>query len=133
MKTLVSGLLLFTFFSLAGMAQNEAKIIAVVNEAEWCGTCQKHGERAMTAFNENNQDGFVLFIFNDVTSDETKSKSEKELKKYGLASVMEPHKATGVAYLFNAEDKHLINQVSLSKTDQELIEAMQLAINKVQK
>ncbi len=132
MKTLVLILSLVAFISLTGKTQTQAKLIAVVNEAEWCGTCQKHGERAMSVLTENNPDGKVLFIMNNVTNDETKKNSEEKLKEYGLDEKMNDHKATGVAYFFNAENNLLVNRISLSRKDQELIEAIQTAIKKVE-
>lgn len=78
----------------------------------------------MAAFTENNQDKAIHFVVNDVTSEETKKKSEAELKKHGLLEEIGKHKGTGVAYFFHSESKELITQVSVAKSDEELAETL---------
>ena len=129
MKTLLLILTFIAIIPFTAKSQTDAKLLAVVNSAEWCGVCQQHGERAMSVLQENNADGEVHFIMNNVTNDETKQASEKNLEKYGLANAMADHEATGVAYFFDADNNEFIDQVSLSKEDQELIGSMQGAMD----
>ncbi|MCA1758582.1 MAG: hypothetical protein LC658_02340, partial [Bacteroidales bacterium] len=86
-----------------------------------------NGERAMAAFMENNKDGAIHFVANDVTNDETKKKSAEELKKLGLDEKMAAHKVTGVAYFFDADTKTLVHQISVAKSNEELAEALKTA------
>ena len=129
MKTLLLILTFIAIIPFTAKSQTDAKVLAVVNSAEWCGVCQQHGERAMSVLQENNADGEVHFIMNNVTNDETKQASEKNLEKYGLANAMADHEATGVAYFFDADNNEFIDQVSLSKDNPELVDALQAAIN----
>lgn len=126
-KTILTSVVFIMLLSVTAFAGNGPKVIAVVNEASWCPTCQKNGERAQAAFMENNKDGAVQFVMNDLSTDETKAKSAAELKKVGLDKAMAESKGTGVAYFFDADSKKLINQVSVAKTNEELAEALKTA------
>jgi thiol:disulfide interchange protein len=123
-KSILASLALILLVSVSTMAQSQAKVIAVINKAEWCPTCQNNGERAMAAFMANNTDGAIQFVANDLTNEETKKKSAEELKKLGLDQAIAAYKGTGVAYFFNSESKALITQISVAKSDTELAEAL---------
>lgn len=120
-------MILVLFVSIFSMAQSNAKVIAVVNHAEWCPTCVGNGERAQATFRENNKDGEIHFIVNDLSTDESKQASADQLKKHGLLGAMKANKSTGVAYFFDAESKELINKVSVAKTNEEIASAMKTA------
>ena len=94
-------LLLGLFISSPLLAQKSAKVIAVVNKADWCKTCKKNEDRAMAAFNESNKDGAVKFVINDLTDKETKAKSVQELEKVGLKDVF--YRRSG-NYFINIKD-----------------------------
>jgi hypothetical protein len=126
-KTFLLSLLLIIFFGSTALAQSNAKVIAVVNHASWCPACVGNGERAQAVFTENNKDNAIQFVVNDLSTDETKQKSAYELEKLGLSEAMEAHKRTGIAYFFDAETKELINQVSVAKTNDEIVAALQTA------
>ena len=123
-KSILASLVLILLVSVSAMAQSESKVIAVINKADWCPVCQQNGERAMVAFMENNKDMAIQFVANDLTNDETKKNSATELKKYGLDKTIENYKGTGVAYFFNSKTGALISQISVSKPDQELAQAL---------
>lgn len=129
-KTIFASVVFIMLLSVTAFAGNGSKVIAVVNEASWCPTCQKNGERAQAAFMENNKDGAIQFVMNDLSNDETKAKSAAELKKVGLDKAMAERKGTGVAYFFDADSKKLINQISVAKSNDELAEAMRTAEEK---
>jgi len=129
LKTIFSSMVLITLLSVSVMAQSGAKVIAVVNKADWCPSCEKNGERAMTALMENNEDKVVQFVVNDLTNDETKTKSAEKIEKVGLTQAIAEYKSTGAVYFFNAETKKLISKISVAKSDQELA----LAITKAKK
>lgn len=123
-KNFLTSFAMLALLTITAAAQSDAKVIAVVNHADWCPTCKKHGERASAAFKENNKDGAIQFVVNNVTNDETKQASAKQLKELGLHEAMGNHNATGVAYFFDADSKKLINQISVSSSDEELADAM---------
>jgi thiol:disulfide interchange protein len=126
-KTIFASVFFAVLLSVQTIAGNGSKVIAVINKADWCPTCEKNGERAMAAFMENNKDGAIHFVANDVTNDETKKKSAEELKKLGLDEKMAAYKGTGVAYFFDADTKTLVHQISVAKSNEELAEAMNKA------
>lgn len=128
-KSVLTSLALVLFLSASVMAQSEAKVIAVVNHADWCPACKNNGERAQAAFKANNTDGAIQFVVNNLTNDETKSASLKELKGLGLDKAMAANKGTGVVYFFDADTKKFISSVSVAKSDQELAEALSTAKN----
>lgn len=133
-KSIFVSALLVVLVSISAMAQSQAKVIAVVNKADWCSVCKQNGERAMGAFMANNKDMAIQFVANDVTNEQTKQASAIELKKLGLEKeVAENCKATGIAYFFNSETKKLISQVSVARPDQELAEALTSAKNGLKK
>jgi len=127
MKTVKSFLIsavLFLALSVSVSAQSDAKVIAVINKADWCSVCKANGERAMAALMSNNKDMAVLFIGNNLTDEKTKKKSLEELKKYGLDKVTEKHTGTGMVYFYNAKTKTLINEISVAEADSKLAEAL---------
>jgi len=126
-KSIIASIVFIMLFAANIMAQSNARIIAVINHASWCPTCLGNGERAQAVFAENNKDNVIQFVINDLSTDETKQKSAHELEKLGLSEAMEAQKRTGVAYFFDAETKKLINQVSVSKTNEEIAGVLQTA------
>jgi len=126
-KTIFASVVLIALVSISAFAGTGSKVIAVVNHASWCPACQNNGERAQAAFMENNKDGAIQFVVNDLSNDETKAKSLAELKKVGLDKAMSQRKGTGVAYFFDAGSKKLINEVSVAKPNEELAEALTTA------
>ncbi len=126
-KSVFASVVLVLLVSNSAFAETGAKVIAVINKADWCPTCQNNGQRAMGAFMENNKDMAIQFVANDLTNKETKAKSAVELKKLGLDKAIEPYNGTGVAYFFNSETKKLISQVSVAKSNEELASALETA------
>jgi len=126
-KSILISAVLFLLVTVSALAQSEAKVIAVVNKADWCSVCKANGDRAMAAFMSNNKDMAILFLGNNVTDDKTEEKSAEELKKYGLDKEMAKHTGTGVAYFFNAKSKKLINEISIAEPDNKLAEALAFA------
>ncbi len=126
-KKILAGMAFSMLISVFAFAGNHSKVVAVINKADWCSVCEKNGMRAMETFKTNNTDMAIKFIANDLTSDETKAESAKELQKVGLAETMAKHKKTGVVYFFDADSKELINTISVAKSSDELAEAMKTA------
>ncbi len=105
-------------------AQSPAKIIAVINKANWCSVCKTNEERAIAAFKENNKDGAYQLVINDLSNAETAKKSAVEINKYGLTKLMEPYQATGIICLFDAKTKKPINQLLMSLSSEDIGRAM---------
>jgi thiol:disulfide interchange protein len=127
-KSIILSLALVLLVTGAVFAQKEAKVIAVVNHADWCPTCQNNGERAKTTFMENNKDGAIQFTVNNLTNEETIKTSTEELKKLGVDKPMAAYKGTGMVYFFDAKTKKLITQISVAKTSDEIATAMSAAV-----
>lgn len=122
---LVFGIAMFTMLlSASAFAQSSAKVIAVVNKADWCSVCKANEQRAMAAFKENNKDGAYQFVINDLSNAETAKKSAVEINKRGLTKLMEPYQATGIVCLFDAKTKKPINQLLMSLSTEDIGRAM---------
>lgn len=120
-KTIFGTMLFTVVLSASGaFAQSSAKIIAVVNQADWCSVCKTNGQRAMGAFMENNKDAAIQFVVNDITNAETVKKSAGEIEKAGLTAAMKNYKASGVVYFFNAKTKEPITQITVANSNEEI-------------
>jgi len=126
LKSIFTGMAVMLLVSATAMSQ--AKVIAVVNHADWCGTCKANGERAMNAFSENNPDGDIQFVVNDLTNEETKQASAQSLKEHGLYEAMEAKRKTALVYFFDAQSKELINEISVGKSNEEIVSVMDKAL-----
>lgn len=118
-------------FSLASFnifAQSDAKVIAVVNQAEWCGTCEKHGGRAMTEVFSQYKEPQVSFANNVLTNEETIASSKKELEALGVYSLLADEKNTGIVILIDNKTKKVISKTSLAKPSKEIKAAFDKAI-----
>ena len=65
-KTIFASVILIVLVSFSAFAGTGSKIVAVINHATWCPACQENGERAQATFMENNKDGAIQFIANDL-------------------------------------------------------------------
>lgn len=124
LKLVMASTLFAVLFSVSAFAQSSAKIIAVVNKANWCSVCKANEERAMAAFKENNKDGAYQFVVNDLSNAETAKKSAAEINLLGLTKLMEPYQATGIVCLFDAKTKKPINQLLMSLSSEDIGRAM---------
>jgi hypothetical protein len=106
------------------MAHPGAKVIAVINKASWCPVCQKNGKRAMSVLMDNNKDGSVQFVDNNLSNKMTIQKSAMKLKNMMLYNTMSKYKSTGVVYFFDAKSKRMISHISLARSNHELAKAM---------
>jgi thiol:disulfide interchange protein len=102
----------------------------VINKAEWCKVCKLYEVRAISAFNENNQDSYFQFLENDITNDSTKLKSKPEIEKFGLEKMMKKNTNSGVLSFYDAKTKKLLIQVTVAISKTELAANMQLVREK---
>ena len=127
-KSILTSFIVIAVTSISLSAQSGPKVLAVINEAKWCPTCQHNGERAMSVFKANNKDGKFRFVVNNLTNDETKKASSEKLRELGLSDAMSEFKGTGMVCFFNAKTKTLIGKISIAKSDEKLAKAMKSAI-----
>lgn len=123
-KSILATAVFAVVFSIGAFAQTAPKIIAVVNQADWCSVCKANGQRAMGAFMDNNKDGAISLVMNDVTNEETKKKSAAGLSNTGLTEAMKNYRATGVVYFFDAKTKKPITQVTIANSNEEIAYVM---------
>lgn len=121
-------LALFVLMSSGIYAQSSSKVIAVVNQADWCGTCQKNGERVMTEVLADYKEPQVSIAANDLTNDATKAASKASLEKLGVYEVVANENKTGQIILIDHETKKVISKISVAKSTKKLKEAFDLAI-----
>jgi hypothetical protein len=118
--------LMFAFVSI-GLANPKAKVIAVVNRAEWCSVCKANAERAGKIIMEAAADGTLQVVVNDITNGDTTKASAVALKAAGVDRAMAPYTATGVLYLFDAASKKPLRQITVANADAELKQVLELA------
>ena len=105
----------------------QSKIIAVMTKAKWCGICKANEQRAISNFNKNNSDAFFQLLTNDITDKSSKASSVLELEKNGVSSSTKKIGSVAKITFIAADSKKVWKQISISKTDQQLLEAMQKA------
>ena len=49
-KSILVSVVLVLLVSVSAMAQSNAKVIAVINKADWCPTCQQNGRTSYGSF-----------------------------------------------------------------------------------
>lgn len=114
-------------FASISLANPKAKVIGVVNRAEWCSVCKANAERAGKVIMEAAADGTLQVVVNDITNDETTKASATVLKAAGVDRAMAPYMATGVLYLFDAATKKPLRQVTVANADAEIKQVLELA------
>lgn len=120
-------------FLLAGAnlyAQSNSKVIAVVNKADWCGTCEKHGERVMMEVFSQYKESQVTITVNDLTNDTSKAVSKESLEKLGVYKLVENEKKTGLIIFIDRKSNKVISQISVGKSNEKIKEAFDKAIKK---
>jgi len=100
--TVLSTALIFSAFKPA----NDAKVIAIVNKADWCSICKVYAGRTVATFTENNADNYFQFIVNDITNEETKKASKPAITKVGLEKTLVGSLAAGVLSFYDVKKKH---------------------------
>lgn len=138
-KIIASALLLIAMGTQLFAQNNEAKItnqsskiIVMINTASWCPACQANGQRiekdVVSSFMNNPN---YQIVVNDLSTDETKAKSNSKCKKAGIAKIAKANTATGVIYFINAKTKELVSQISVTKPNETIIEEFKISAKKV--
>lgn len=95
------------------LAQTSAKVIAIVNRADWCGTCKAHGPRVMALIPSYAGKG-IVFALNDLSNAATVAASNERLTKLGVANIQGPMIYTGVILLVDASTHQVLKTVSMA-------------------
>jgi hypothetical protein len=98
----------------AQKAPKAPKVIAIVNRADWCGTCQANGPRVM-ALLPTFASKPVAFALNDLSNQTTVAASKERLTKLGVENVQGPMIYTGVILLVDAGTHQVLKTVSMSE------------------
>jgi hypothetical protein len=121
---------LLVSLSSAVWADAKAKVIAVVNRADWCSVCKTNGERVGKVLMTAAKTGQLDVVVNDMTNDDTTLASAARLKVADVDKAMVPYTATGVVYLFDAKSKRSLVQITVANTDDEIKRVIALAHQK---
>jgi len=127
MKTIKFLIVSLLFIGGISAYSQQAKVIAVVNEASWCPVCKAHGERFMMLMPEY-KDKDIVFVMNNLSDDNTAKESRRELEKLGVAEVIKNVTKTGIVTLIDSGTLKIIETVSVSKSDEELRRAFNNAL-----
>jgi thiol-disulfide isomerase/thioredoxin len=121
-------LALFVMMSASLYAQSNSKVIAVVNKADWCSTCQKNGERVMTEVLAHYKEPQLSIVANDLTNETTTAESKASLEKLGVYELVANEKKTGQIILIDSKTKKVISTISVAKSTEALKQAFDSAI-----
>ena len=110
----------FNFTNVFGQQTDAPKLYAVVFHADYCSACKAIGPTVM-ALKENLNDQEVEFVKIDLTSDESKSKSEKLAKNLGLSKIIESNKGTGYVVLVDAKTKEEKGVLTGKQSSEEML------------
>jgi len=123
---MVSAIIFTTF-----RATDGAKVVAIVNKADWCSICKAYAGRTVATFTENNKDNYFQFIVNDITNEETKKASKPAIIKVGLEKTLDGSLAAGVLSFYNTKTKKLLAQVTVVNTPEKVVATMKMVREKV--
>ncbi len=123
-KILIATVILMSISILSNAQSENAKVIALVNSAKWCGVCNANGPRfqkdVLPAYMMNKD---YLIVMNDLTDANTKAASKENLEKAGIYEFAKENTATGVIYFLDPATKKLIDKISLTKSDEQIKKA----------
>ena len=105
-------------------AQSNAKVIAIVNKADWCSICKTYASRTVATFTENNKDNYFQFIVNDITDKETKKASKPAIEKVGLVKMQSAISASGVLTFYDARTHKMLGQITVANSEEEVAATM---------
>jgi thiol-disulfide isomerase/thioredoxin len=131
----IIALLMFSGSQVKGLEKtDDKKVIVMVNTAKWCPACKKNGDRVevdILAQYRNNPN--YQIIINDLSTKETKKASEVVYTVAGIAGVAKSNNSTGVIYFINSDTKLLISTISVIKTTEEIKQAFDQSLAKLNK
>ena len=121
---------LFLALLLAGFtmhAQATAKVIAVVNKADWCHVCQQNGNKMMKEVAPVFENSNILIVMNDLTNETTTKKSKQVLKEHKVYAAVKDETATGMVFLVSKETGKITGKISVAEPAAAIIAALKNA------
>ncbi|WP_421751164.1 hypothetical protein [Croceimicrobium sp.] len=113
-------------------AELSEALIVVVNTADWCPLCQKHGERVekdiLSKFQAN---ASYQIIVNDLSTEESKAASQEILMKAGLHNFSAENNGTGRIYFVHPTSKQVLDKISVSKSTEKISKAFTEALENI--
>lgn len=118
-------------FSITTFAQTTTpKVIAVINTATWCPTCQTNGQRVekdvVASYAQNTE---ITFVVNNLSDKTTKEQSKETLEKQGVYKAVKKQNATGMIILVDAATKKIIKEISVKESTETLKKEIDAALN----
>lgn len=127
---LMFSLLAFSAFKLPAKAGQNAKIIVLVNHAQWCPVCQVNGMRINNeVISKFANDSNYLIVSNDLSTKESKAESQLRCQKAGISAFATKHSGTGSIFLLRAKDLHLIQKISVTESTESIQKAIVQSLN----
>jgi len=106
----------------------KAKVVAVINHADWCQVCQKNSDRVETLLSEYKSKPIAL-VPNDITDYHSKAVSAKYLRKVHTYEAVQPVKESGVIILVSGKTHQVISKISLASSNEDIEKAFDSALN----
>lgn len=125
-KIFLAALFILTAFS---VYSQEAKVIAVINKANWCPVCKANGEKVMMLIKDY-MGNDIIFIANDLTDDNSKAESKKVLEQNGVIDLLNGVENTGIITIIDSKSKVVIETISVNKSSDELKASINNALSK---
>lgn len=115
--------------SLGYHAEEEAKIIVLVNTANWCPACRANGERLeqeiLFQFMDDPQ---YIILVNDLSDDKSIAQSLPAINQNGLSEFVRKNKATGTIFFIDAASKRMHSKISVTKDSEAIKRAFREAL-----
>lgn len=121
------GLLLLLAINITSASANP-KVYAIVQKADWCPVCKANGERIMNdVMSQYMNSSDVTFVMNDLTNDDSKTKSKTELQNIGVYDSISGIEGTGIIILVDADTKKVLKEVSVNESTKKILKAINKA------
>lgn len=122
--SLIFSLLVMLVFAVNVNAQTTAKKYVVINRANDCALCTSNYDRWNKEIMSQYTNGDVIFINNDLTSDDTRLTSRTMLDKYGLYNTMRDYTTPGSVYVIDANTGTVSSQFGIDENTQRVLNTL---------
>ncbi|MEX2657022.1 MAG: thioredoxin family protein [Balneolales bacterium] len=103
---------------------SDVNLIAVSLYADWCGSC-KQLDAMMDDIKPEFEDGDILFIYLDKTTDFDVKQSQKKARLLGFESVSNQYEGrTGLMLLIDPNTGELVKEITVAMTSDEIKETL---------
>jgi thiol-disulfide isomerase/thioredoxin len=103
---------------------NDVKLISVSLYAEWCGSC-KHLDAMLDDIKREFEEGNILFIYLDKTTDFDVNQSRKKAKMLGFEDVSNKYEGrTGLVLLIDPDSGELLKEITASMSAEDIKAAL---------